>query len=82
MSAKKILITGGTGQVARPLAEALAPENEVWCLGRFGAPDIERQLNVQGINTWRWGHGRPLPGRPHRPAQGLHPCGALRRPAR
>ncbi|RPK88766.1 NAD(P)-dependent oxidoreductase [Streptomyces sp. ADI98-10] len=54
MSARKILITGGTGQVARPLAEALACENEVWCLGRFGAPDIERQLNVQGINTWRW----------------------------
>jgi UDP-glucuronate 4-epimerase len=27
---KKILITGGTGQVARPLAEALASANNVW----------------------------------------------------
>ncbi|MDW4913479.1 MULTISPECIES: NAD-dependent epimerase/dehydratase family protein [Streptomyces] len=54
MNAKKILITGGTGQVARPLAEALAAGNEVWCLGRFGTPGVERQLNVRGINTWRW----------------------------
>ncbi|WP_031069297.1 NAD-dependent epimerase/dehydratase family protein [Streptomyces sp. NRRL S-118] len=51
---KKILITGGTGQVARPVALALAEHNEVWCLGRFGAPGVERQLADAGIITWRW----------------------------
>jgi nucleoside-diphosphate-sugar epimerase len=50
----KILITGGTGQVARPVAEALAEHNDVWCLGRFAAPGVERSLNGQGITTWRW----------------------------
>lgn len=54
MRNKKILITGGTGQVARPVAEALAEENEVWCLGRFGAAGVERELRDRGIRTWRW----------------------------
>jgi nucleoside-diphosphate-sugar epimerase len=50
----KILITGGTGQVARPVAERLAERNEVWCLGRFGTPGIERELNARGIRTRYW----------------------------
>ncbi|MEU9987481.1 NAD(P)-dependent oxidoreductase [Streptomyces sp. NPDC048045] len=50
----KILITGGTGQVARPVAEALAEHNDVWCLGRFGDPAAERDLARRGITTWRW----------------------------
>ncbi|MFI6641239.1 NAD-dependent epimerase/dehydratase family protein [Streptomyces sp. NPDC050504] len=54
MKGKKILITGGTGQVARPVAEALAADNEVWCLGRFGTPGVERELAGRGITTWRW----------------------------
>ncbi|WP_156727270.1 NAD-dependent epimerase/dehydratase family protein [Streptomyces apocyni] len=54
MKGKKILVTGGTGQVARPVAEALAGENEVWCLGRFGTPGVERELRERSITTWRW----------------------------
>lgn len=54
MTGKKILVTGGTGQVARPVAEALAAENDVWCLGRFGTPGVERELRERGITTWRW----------------------------
>ncbi|QHA09867.1 NAD-dependent epimerase/dehydratase family protein [Streptomyces broussonetiae] len=51
---KKILVTGGTGQVARPVAEALAEHNEVWCLGRFGTPGVERVLNARSITTRYW----------------------------
>ncbi len=51
---KKILITGATGQVARPVAEALAKNNEVWCLGRFADVDAERELSDLGVRTWRW----------------------------
>ncbi|MCP2338100.1 NAD-dependent epimerase/dehydratase family protein [Actinomadura rupiterrae] len=64
---KKILITGGTGQVARPVAEALAAGNEVWCLGRFGDRDARKALGELGIRTrvWDMGHGSlpdDLPG--------------------
>ncbi|MFF8814522.1 NAD-dependent epimerase/dehydratase family protein [Streptomyces pactum] len=54
MEGKKILVTGGTGQVARPVAEALAEHNEVWCLGRFGTPGVEDELRARGITTFRW----------------------------
>lgn len=54
MKGKKILITGGTGQVARPVAEALAADNDVWCLGRFGTPGVAEELAGKGITTWRW----------------------------
>ncbi|RCG24493.1 NAD(P)-dependent oxidoreductase [Sphaerisporangium album] len=54
IAGKKILITGATGQVARPVAEALAKDNEVWCLGRFGDSGAERELRDLGIRTWRW----------------------------
>jgi nucleoside-diphosphate-sugar epimerase len=57
----KILITGGTGQVARPVAEALAEHNDVWCLGRFGDPAVERALEEKGITTWRWDMADPSP---------------------
>jgi len=55
---KKILITGATGQVARPIAEALAEANEVWALGRFGSPGAEDELRAKRIRTWRWDMGR------------------------
>ncbi|MBD0736330.1 NAD-dependent epimerase/dehydratase family protein [Streptomyces sp. CBMA29] len=54
MKGKKILVTGGTGQVARPVAEALAADNDVWCLGRFGTPGVAAQLTASGITTFRW----------------------------
>ena len=31
----RILFTGGTGQAFRPSVDAIAADNEVWCLGRF-----------------------------------------------
>ncbi|MFE9701892.1 NAD-dependent epimerase/dehydratase family protein [Streptomyces sp. NPDC005930] len=54
LKGKKILVTGGTGQVARPVAEALAEHNDVWCLGRFGTPGVERELRERSITTWHW----------------------------
>ncbi|MFJ3337924.1 NAD-dependent epimerase/dehydratase family protein [Streptomyces sp. NPDC086766] len=57
----RILITGGTGQVARPVAEALAEHNDVWCLGRFGDPAVERALQDRGVTTWRWDMADPSP---------------------
>ncbi len=56
-SGKKILITGATGTVGRPIAEALAATNEVWCLGRFGDPAIRADLQKQGIATVQWNLG-------------------------
>ena len=32
---QRILVTGATGQVARPLAETLNKNNEVWAAARF-----------------------------------------------
>ncbi|MDJ1137000.1 NAD-dependent epimerase/dehydratase family protein [Streptomyces iconiensis] len=54
MQGKKILVTGGTGQVARPVAEALAAGNEVWCLGRFGDPAACKALQERGARTVTW----------------------------
>jgi UDP-glucuronate 4-epimerase len=53
----KILITGATGQVARPIAEALAAEHEVWALARFSAPAVEQDLRARGIRTYPWDMG-------------------------
>jgi nucleoside-diphosphate-sugar epimerase len=55
---KKILITGATGQVARPIAEALAAEHEVWALGRFSTLGVKDQLRAKGVLTWSWDMGR------------------------
>lgn len=72
----KILITGGTGQVARPVAEALARDHEVWCLGRFRDPAVERELRARGIRTYRWdmahGQGNGLTGLPNNFTHVLH----------
>ncbi|MEU8763006.1 NAD(P)-dependent oxidoreductase [Streptomyces sp. NPDC048659] len=54
MNGKKILVTGGTGHVAGPVAKALAQDNEVWALGRFGTPGSEDALRAHGITTFRW----------------------------
>jgi nucleoside-diphosphate-sugar epimerase len=54
LAGKKILITGGTGTVGRPPAEALAKNNEVWCLGRFSDPSTRAALDARGITTYEW----------------------------
>ena len=44
MTGKKILIVGATGQLARPVAEALKADNEVWCVARFRDPAMRAEL--------------------------------------
>ena len=46
----KILITGLTGQVARPVALDLAKHNEIWGIARFTNPDV-RALRARSATT-------------------------------
>jgi len=55
MRGAKILITGPTGQVATPVAKALAVDNEVWGIARFtdaaGRDDLERAgVRCEAVN--------------------------------
>ena len=36
LSGQRVLVTGPAGQIAFPLARALAADNEVWGIARFG----------------------------------------------
>ena len=45
----KVLITGAAGQVAFPVAKALAPNNEVHALARFTAGGSREKLEALGI---------------------------------
>jgi nucleoside-diphosphate-sugar epimerase len=47
---KRIVITGVTGQVARPLALELARENEVFGAARFNDPMARRALEESGVH--------------------------------
>ena len=51
---KKILVTGATGQVARPIAEDLVRTNEVWCAARFTQPALRREIEDAGIRSHAW----------------------------
>ncbi len=51
LQGEKILITGATGQVAKPLAKSLAADNEVWALARFGNADVRKELEDAGVKT-------------------------------
>ncbi len=48
---RRILVTGATGQVARPIAEALATRNEVWAAARFRDATAKAELEALGIQT-------------------------------
>jgi nucleoside-diphosphate-sugar epimerase len=50
----KILVTGATGQVARPIAESLVKDNEVWCAARFSDQAAKAELEKSGIKTVKW----------------------------
>src|SRR4029078_9934745 len=50
LSGEKILITGATGQVANPVAKALARDNEVWAAARFGKAEARRDLEAAGVH--------------------------------
>ena len=49
LSGEKILITGATGQVANPVAKALAADNEVWAVARFGNAAARSDLEDAGV---------------------------------
>ena len=48
---QRVLVTGATGQVARPLAEQLATRNETWAAARFSDPQAKAELEALGIQT-------------------------------
>ncbi len=47
-------MTGGTGMVGGPIAQALAAENEVWCLARFNDEGAKVALEALGVQTVPW----------------------------
>ncbi len=49
MRGSKILITGPSGQVAAPIAKALATDNEVWGIARFSDPAARESLEKAGV---------------------------------
>lgn len=49
MRDSKILITGVTGQVATPIALALAADNEVWGIARFTDAEARSRLEQAGV---------------------------------
>ncbi|MFM7273570.1 MAG: NAD-dependent epimerase/dehydratase family protein [Gammaproteobacteria bacterium] len=48
---KRLLITGPTGQVARPLVAALATKNEVFALARFSKAEDRASIEALGAKT-------------------------------
>jgi UDP-glucuronate 4-epimerase len=51
LSGCKVVVTGVTGQVARPLATALARDNEVFGAARFSNPAARDELETAGVHT-------------------------------
>jgi UDP-glucuronate 4-epimerase len=52
LDGEKILITGATGKVAFPIAEALARRNEVWGVARLRDPAGPEKLTAAGIEPF------------------------------
>ena len=48
---QKILITGPAGQIAFPLAAALAADNDVWGIARFSQPGSRERVEQAGVTT-------------------------------
>ena len=51
LEAQKILVTGPAGQIAFPLAERLAKQNEVWGIARFRDAASRERCEKVGITT-------------------------------
>jgi nucleoside-diphosphate-sugar epimerase len=49
----KVLMTGATGMVGRPIAMDLARTNDVWAIGRFGDAQVRMSLEDAGVRTLR-----------------------------
>ncbi|MBI2709522.1 MAG: NAD(P)-dependent oxidoreductase [Actinobacteria bacterium] len=50
LEGERILITGATGQVAHPVAQALAATNEVWAVARFRSRRARARLEDAGVH--------------------------------
>ena len=50
VAGEKVLITGATGQVAHPVAKALARDNEVWSIARFSSARARADLEDAGVH--------------------------------
>jgi len=48
---KRILVTGPAGSIGFPLARALARDNEVWGISRFGDPVERKKVDDAGVIT-------------------------------
>ena len=51
MQGEKILVTGPAGQIAFPLCRALAADNEVWGIARFGDEQSRHRVEEIGVTT-------------------------------
>ncbi len=51
LSGRKILVTGPAGQIAFPLAQELARDNEVWGVARFSKPGSRERVEAAGVRT-------------------------------
>jgi nucleoside-diphosphate-sugar epimerase len=51
LTGQRILITGPAGQIAWPLARALARDNEVWGIARFSDPASRERVEKAGVHT-------------------------------
>lgn len=49
LAGKKVLITGATGMVGKPIAESLAAGSEVYAAARFKDPDAKAALESAGV---------------------------------
>lgn len=54
LSDRKVLVTGGAGQIARPIVARLAAENEVWCAARFTDPQTREEIEALGARPVAW----------------------------
>ncbi len=54
LTGQRVLVTGATGQVARPIAEQLNADNEVWAAARFRDEEARDELAAAGVRTARF----------------------------
>jgi nucleoside-diphosphate-sugar epimerase len=51
MKGEKVLITGPAGQIAFPMCEYLAPDNEVWGIARFSEAGSRERVEAAGVRA-------------------------------
>jgi nucleoside-diphosphate-sugar epimerase len=51
LKGKKILVTGGTGNIGAPIVEDFARDNEVWCAARFSNAQLKADFEARGVKT-------------------------------